>query len=128
MSKKVVFVDDSKAILASVDFAVEALVAEGKIEFVSFINPLELLEKAKSGELVYDMLFTDINMPQMNGFDLASNLKQIGALKQKPIIALTTENSNEMKQRGKEIGIAGWITKPFNEAKIVGAITKVLAL
>jgi len=127
MAKKVVFVDDSRAILASVDFAVSELVDEGKIEFQSFINPEELL-KAAQGGMVYDLLFTDINMPQMNGFELSAALKQIPTLKQKPIIALTTENSVEMKQRGKSIGIAGWITKPFNEAKVIGAIKKVLAV
>lgn len=128
MAKKVVFVDDSRAILASVDFAVNDLVDSGQIEFSSFINPEELLEKAKSGEVVYDMLFTDINMPQMNGFELSAELKKIPSLKQKPIIALTTENSSEMKQKGKSVGVAGWIAKPFNEAKVVGAIKKVLAL
>ena len=128
MSKKVVFVDDSKAILASVDFAVEDLVNSGIIEFESFINPQEALTKAQNGELVYDLLFTDINMPQMNGFELSEQLKAIPALKQKPIIALTTENSAQMKQRGKSIGIAGWITKPFNETKVVGAIKKVLGI
>lgn len=128
MAKKVVFVDDSKAILASVDFAVADLVKNGTIEFVTFINPADLLEKAQNGTLVYDMLFTDINMPQMNGFELSEALKQIPALKQKPIIALTTENSSDMKQKGKSIGIAGWITKPFNETKVIGAIKKVLAI
>ena len=128
MAKIVAFVDDSKAILASVDFAVADLVKGGDIEFITFINPEELLTKAKTGELVYDMLFTDINMPQMNGFELSEQLKAIPALKQKPIIALTTENSADMKQKGKSIGIAGWITKPFNETKVIGAIKKVLAI
>lgn len=128
MAKKVVFVDDSKAILASVDFAVVDLVKSGQIEFVTFINPAELLEQAQNGKLVYDMLFTDINMPQMNGFELSEALKKIPALKQKPIIALTTENSSDMKQKGKSVGIAGWITKPFNETKVIGAIKKVLGI
>lgn len=128
MGKKVVFVDDSRAILASVDFAVSELVQNGTIEFQTFLNPEELLEQAKSGSLTYDLLFTDINMPQMNGFELSAQLKAIPSLKQKPIIALTTENSAEMKQSGKSIGIAGWITKPFNEVKIIGAIKKVLAI
>lgn len=128
MAKKVVFVDDSKAILASVEFAVEELVNSGKIEFQTYIDPSELFEKIQNNEVSYDLLFTDINMPQMNGFDLAQKLKAIPQLKQKPIIALTTENSNEMKVKGKQIGIAGWITKPFNEAKVVGAVQKVLGL
>lgn len=128
MAKKVVFVDDSKAILASVDFAVEELVSSGKIEFETYLDPSEFLNKVQSKKVSYDLLFTDINMPQMTGFELSQSLKKIPELKQKPIIALTTENSNDMKIKGKQIGIAGWITKPFNEEKIVNAIKKILAL
>lgn len=128
MAKKVVFVDDSKAVLASVELAVEELVNAGRIEFFTFSNPVEFLEKAKLGAIEYDMLFTDINMPQMTGLDLAKNLKAIEALRQKPILALTTENSAEIKQAGKEIGIAGWVVKPFSNEKIVLAITKVLGI
>jgi two-component system chemotaxis response regulator CheY len=128
MSKKVVFVDDSKAVLASVELAVEELVNNKSIVFYTFSNPAEFLEKIKAGEIEYDMLFTDINMPQMTGLELAKSLKSIDSLRQKPILALTTENSAEMKQAGKEIGIAGWVVKPFSNEKIVMAVKKVLGI
>ena len=128
MAKKVVFVDDSKTVLATVQYAVEELVESGVIEFGTYINPVEFLELVKNGSVSYDLLFTDINMPQMSGLDLSRALKSIDTLKQKPIIALTTENSTEIKQIGKEIGIAGWIVKPFDEEKIVKAIKKILGL
>lgn len=128
MAKKIVFVDDSKTVLATVQYAVEELVEGGVIEFSTYINPVEFLELVKNGSVSYDLLFTDINMPQMSGLDLSRALKSIDTLKQKPIIALTTENSTEIKQIGKEIGIAGWIVKPFDEEKIVKAIKKILGL
>lgn len=128
MAKKVVFVDDSKTILVSVEMALEELVESGDITFEFFVNPLELLDAAKSGKLEYDLLFTDINMPEMNGLVLAENLKSIDSIKNKPIIALTTESSAEMKTKGKAIGIAGWVVKPFNDAKIVMAVKKVLGI
>nr|WP_321267071.1 response regulator [uncultured Sulfurimonas sp.] len=128
MSKKVVFVDDSKAVLASVELAVEELVNNKSIIFYTFSNPVEFLEKVKAGLMDYDMLFTDINMPQMTGLELARNLKSIDSLRQKPILALTTENSAEIKQTGKEIGIAGWVVKPFSNEKIVMAVKKVLGI
>ena len=109
-------------------YAVEELVEGGVIEFSTYINPVEFLELVKNGSVSYDLLFTDINMPQMSGLDLSRALKSIDTLKQKPIIALTTENSTEIKQIGKEIGIAGWIVKPFDEEKIVKAIKKILGL
>ncbi len=128
MAKKVVFVDDSKTILVSVEMALEELVESGAISFEFFTNPLELLESVKSAKLEYDLLFTDINMPEMNGLTLAENLKSIDNIKNKPIIALTTESSTEMKMKGKEIGIAGWVVKPFTDEKIVMAVKKVLGI
>ncbi len=128
MSKKVIFVDDSKTVLASVELAVEELVNEGLIDFTTYSNPLEFLQEIESNKISYDLLFTDINMPQMTGLELSKKLKSIDHIRQKPILALTTENSAEIKQVGKDIGIAGWVVKPFSNEKIVTAIKKVLGL
>ena len=128
MAKNVVFVDDSRTILISVEMALEDLVESGDINFNYYSNPLELLEDVKSGKVVYDLLFTDINMPEMNGMELATILKTLDSVKNKPILALTTENSPEMKQKGKSIGIAGWVVKPFSDKKIVMAVKKVLGI
>lgn len=128
MSKRVVFVDDSKTVLRSVELAVEELVDSGVIELITFSNPVEFLDEIKTGSFDYDLLFTDINMPQMNGLELSKQLKTIEAIKQRPILALTTENSTEIKQTGKEIGITGWVVKPFSEQKIIMAIKRVLRI
>lgn len=128
MSKKVIFVDDSKTVLASVELAVEELVEAGLIEFLTFDNPVEFLAEVEANRVSYDLLFTDINMPQMTGLELSTKLKSIASVRQKPILALTTENSAEIKQAGKDIGIAGWVVKPFSNDKIVMAIKKVLGL
>jgi two-component system chemotaxis response regulator CheY len=128
VAKRVIFVDDSKTILASVELAVEELIKDNLIEFTSYIDPLELIEDIKSEKITYDLLFTDINMPQMNGFELSHKLKSIIHIKQKPIIALTTESTTEMKIKGKNAGVAGWIVKPFNDKKIISAIQKVLGI
>ena len=128
MAKDVLFVDDSKTVLVSVEMALEELVESGDINFNYYSNPVELLEAVKDGTLTYDLLFTDINMPEMNGLELAQNLKAMDSIKNKPIIALTTESSPEMKQKGKSIGIAGWVVKPFSDKKIVMAVKKVLGI
>jgi len=128
MAKRVIFVDDSRTVLATVEMATEDLVKSGSIEFVTYENPAEFLEQIKSGNETYDLLFTDLNMPQMSGLDLAKQLKQIDSLKMKPILALTTENSPQIKAEGKAIGLTGWVAKPFSDAKIVGAIKKLLAI
>lgn len=127
MSKKVVFVDDSQTVLMSVDMAVSNLVENGIIEVFTFKNPLDLIEKIKEG-FVYDLLITDINMPQMNGFDLVKNMKTFDSVNKKPVLALTTEKSNEMKQMGKDSGINGWISKPFSPQKVEIGIKRVLKI
>ena len=128
MSKKVVFVDDSKTVLMSSKMIVKPLVDSGAIEFFEFENPLEFLEKVKNEGFIYDLVITDVNMPQMNGLDMAKELKSIPELRLKPILALTTENSPEKKQLAKEIGLAGWITKPFTPEKLLMGVKRVLKI
>jgi len=129
--KKVVFVDDSKTVLLTAEMAVKPLTDTGKVEFIGYENPLELLDDVKNGNLVYDLLITDINMPQMNGLDMAKELKfnpEYSSVKLKPILALTTETSAEKKKIAKEIGLAGWITKPFSPDKLLMGIKRVLRM
>ena len=127
MSKVVVFVDDSKTVLLTAQMIVKSLVEKGDLEFKSYENPLELLKDVENG-FSYDLLITDVNMPQMNGLDMAKELKSNPNLKSKPILALTTENAPEKKAKAKEIGLAGWITKPFSPDKLLMGIKRVLRL
>jgi two-component system chemotaxis response regulator CheY len=67
-------------------------------------------------------------MPQMNGLDMATELKQHPKLKLKPVLALTTENAPDLKAKAKEIGLTGWITKPFSNEKLIMGIKRVLRI
>ncbi len=128
MAKKVILVDDSKTILATAQMAVEELAASGVVEFKTYLNPEELLSNLKSGVESFDLLISDINMPQMNGLDLAREIKNDARFKQKPILILTTESSADMKQMGKDIGVTGWMVKPFSDEKLVKSIKMVLGI
>jgi two-component system chemotaxis response regulator CheY len=127
MAKIVVCVDDSATVLMTAQIALEDLISKGVVELKTFDNPLNALQDIKNG-LVYDLLITDINMPQMNGFDFAAKLKQTSSVRAKPIIALTTENSPNMKMQGKKVGLVGWITKPFTNDKLVMGIKRILRI
>ena len=127
MAKKVVLVDDSAAVLMIADEALEDLVEAGVIEFTTYDNPENVLSDVKNG-MVFDLLITDINMPQMTGFDLISQIKKIPAVRTKPAIALTTENSPDMKAQGKKVGLVGWLTKPFSDDKLQMSIKRVLRI
>lgn len=128
MSKKIILVDDSKTILATAEMALEDLVNSGVISLKTYINPAELRDALVGGTEDYDLLISDVNMPQLNGLDLASQLKQNDNFKNKPILILTTESSAEMKTKGKEIGVTGWLVKPFSDEKLVKAMKMVLGI
>ncbi len=127
MAKKIIVVDDSSTVLMTAQMALENLISQGVIELETFDNPQVAFDSVKNG-LEYDLCITDINMPQMNGFDLAKRLKLIPHVKAKPIIALTTENSPQMKAEGKTVGMVGWLTKPFTNDKLEMAIKRILRI
>ncbi|HLD24255.1 MAG TPA: response regulator [Sulfuricurvum sp.] len=128
MAKRVIIVDDSRAVIATAELALDSLISSGVIEFKSYLNPLELLGALQSGNENFDMLISDVNMPEMNGLDLARAIKADDRYKTKPIIVLTTESSEQMKMTGKEIGVTGWMVKPFNDEKLVKSIKMVLGV
>jgi two-component system chemotaxis response regulator CheY len=82
------------------------------------------LQKA-TGE-TFDMVLSDINMPNMNGMDLLRNLRQMAQYKFTPIVLVTTESQLEKKQEGKRAGATGWIVKPFEPEQLLAVIAKVL--
>ena len=126
--KKVILVDDSKTIIATAQMALEELVNSGQIDVAAYLNPVEMLEDVTAGRVDYDLAICDINMPQMNGLDLAAQLKADARFKNKPILMLTTESSAEMKAKGKAIGLTGWMVKPFSDEKLVKSIKMVLGI
>jgi len=123
--KKVVFVDDSKTVLLTAQMALQSLINDKKIELFTFENPLEFLDKVNNG-FVYDLLITDINMPQMNGLDMVKKVHENMDLELKPVLVLTTETSLEKKREARKLGISGWVTKPFTPDKLLMAIKRVL--
>lgn len=128
MSKHVILIDDSKTILATAEMTLEDMISKDMIELSRYLYIAELLDSLISGTEDYDLLISDINMAQMRGFDLASQLKSYDRLKNRPIVILTTESSSEMKARSKAIGVTGWMGKTFCDDKLVKAINIVLGL
>lgn len=76
-------------------------------------------------EVQPDLLITDINMPRMDGFGLIEAVRALPEFRGTPILVLSTEFSDEKKSRARESGATGWITKPFEAAKLGAAIRRV---
>jgi two-component system chemotaxis response regulator CheY len=121
--KKVMFVDDSATALSSTKIATGSM----DIEVKQFLSAPEALEEINSG-FVPDLIITDLYMPQMDGFEFLEEVRKIGSVKRTPVLMLTTEARDEMKQKGKALGLTGWIIKPFTSSQLKAAIAKVLRI
>jgi two-component system chemotaxis response regulator CheY len=71
-------------------------------------------------------VLTDQNMPRMDGISLTRKLRESPRFKATPILILTTESSDEMKQKGSAAGATGWLVKPFDPTKLIEVIGKVI--
>lgn len=85
------------------------------------VDALETIDAAAP-----DLIITDINMPRLDGFGLIEQLRVQDMYRTIPILVLTTESSDEKKQRARAAGATGWIVKPFDPEKLAAAIRRVL--
>jgi two-component system chemotaxis response regulator CheY len=79
-----------------------------------------------AGSSSFDLVITDVNMPEMDGLTLVRELRGMASYKHTPLLVLTTEASTERKMQGREAGATGWIVKPFNPDKLLATVAKVL--
>ena len=119
MSKTVLTVDDSRTMR---DMLMLALKDAGYrvVQAEDGVHGLEVLQAESP-----DIVITDINMPRMDGFGLIAEVRGQGR-RSLPILMLTTESSDEKKQRARDAGATGWIVKPFHPEKLAAAIRRVM--
>jgi len=82
------------------------------------------LEKARAKAV--NLVVTDLNMPGMNGLEFIRALRQLGPYRGIPIVFLTTESDDGLKQQAKAAGATGWITKPFKQEQLLAVAKKLL--
>ncbi len=94
----------------------QVLIAEDGVEAMSIAR-----------ENSFDLVLTDINMPNMNGISLVSKLRRLEAYASTPIIMLTTESADFKKDKAKRMGANGWLQKPFDPDRLIKAVNSTLA-
>jgi two-component system chemotaxis response regulator CheY len=113
MAKTVLCIDDSPTIRLLVKKTLEPLGYQ-ILEAEDGQKGLDLAAKN-----TVDFFLVDVNMPVMNGFECVKGLKA-------PVVFLTTESSEEKKAQGRQLGVNGWMVKPF-EAEALVKIVRMLA-
>ncbi len=117
---KILAVDDSASMRQMVSFTLKG----AGHDVVEAVDGVDALAKAKG--TTFDLVISDVNMPNMDGITLISELRALPAFKFTPMLMLTTESTGEKKQQGKAAGATGWIVKPFNPDQLLATIGKVL--
>lgn len=120
MAKKILIVDDS----ASVRMVARIALREKGYEVLEAANGREALDKL-SGERV-NLVVSDVNMPIMDGISFLKELKSRPSSKFVPVIMLTTEAGQDKMQEGRAAGAKAWITKPFQPATLLDAVSKLV--
>lgn len=123
MAKTILVVDDS----ASLRRVVAIALTGAGYEVIEACDGRDAIAKIGSlGAKKIHLIVSDVNMPNMDGITFVATIKQNPAFKFTPVIMLTTEGQDEMKDRGRAAGAKAWIIKPFNPAQMLNAVTKLI--
>jgi two-component system chemotaxis response regulator CheY len=118
--QSILAVDDSASMRQMVSFTLK----NAGFNVVEAVDGEDAWEKAAGRE--FSLVLTDQNMPRLDGISLTRRLREDPKFRRTPILILTTECSDQMKQAGRAAGATGWLVKPFDPAKLVEVIGKVI--
>lgn len=125
MERKILIVDDEAHIRLLMEQTLEELEDRG-VKILTADDGEQALEIIKAEKP--DLIFLDVMMPKMNGFDLCRVVKHELGMEDMYIIMLTAKGQEYDRQKGKEVGAEVYITKPFDPDEIVDKAVEVLGL
>ncbi|MGB8012751.1 MAG: response regulator [Terriglobales bacterium] len=118
--KRILTVDDSASVRQMVSFTLR----NAGYEVVEAVDGKDGLGKVSGGK--FDLIVTDLNMPNMDGIQLIAAVRQLPGYSFTPMLMLTTESQAEKKDAGRKAGATGWIVKPFNADQLIAVIQKLV--
>lgn len=120
---KVMIVDDSALVRQVIT---QAISRDPSIEVVATAqDPIFALEKLKT--LWPDVIVLDIEMPRMDGYELATTMKADPRFKDVPIVMITSRTGDKHRQRALEIGVQRYLGKPYQEPELMRNVFELLA-
>ncbi len=112
------------------DFSTMRRIVRGLLKEIGYANAEEAEDGAVALSMLkntkFDFVVSDINMPNMNGFDLLAAIKKDDALKHLPVLMVTAEARKEDIVRAAQDGAAGYIVKPFTKATLEEKVAKIM--
>jgi len=112
------------------DFSTMRRIVRNLLKEAGYANADEAEDGAaalqKLRNAAFDFVVTDINMPNMNGFELLTNIRQDASLKHLPVLMITAEARKEDIVMAAQAGASGYIVKPFTKATLEEKVGKIL--
>jgi two-component system, chemotaxis family, chemotaxis protein CheY len=120
MSKNILIVDDSMSIRQTLGLVLKS---EG-YSVTEAVDGKDAMSKLDGNK--FNLIISDVNMPNMDGIEFVKSVKQTSSHKFTPIIMLTTEGDENKKNEGRNAGVKAWIIKPFQPPALLSAVSKLL--
>jgi two-component system chemotaxis response regulator CheY len=120
MAKTVLTVDDSPSIRRMIAMTLR----DAGYEVIEAVDGQDGLEKATAR--VMDAIITDQNMPNLDGLGFIRALRRHPNGQGVPIVVLSTDSEDGLKQQAREAGALGWMVKPFSQEKLLAVVKKVV--
>lgn len=121
MTKRVLLVEDSQTMRGLIVSTLEQLEGIEVMEAPSGFFALKVLPREK-----FDLILTDINMPDINGLELVNFVKRTPQYKDTPIFIISTEGSERDRDKGMQLGANEYLVKPFDPEKLLVLVKKYL--
>ncbi len=121
LEKSILIVEDSSTTRALIKAIIEEMGDFQTVEASSGFDALKLLPTQE-----FDLVITDINMPDINGLELIHFMRNNPKYRNLPLIIVSTERSEEDKKRGMALGAMAYITKPFKAHELQEVIKQVI--
>lgn len=119
---KILVVDDSKVMR---EMIVACLRGVNGLDFIQAASGLEAIERLSLGS--FDLMFLDLNMPDIGGFEVVEFVRSQDTLKDLPIVIVTTRSEESTRTRALQLGASSFMTKPFDPAAVVAQLRTLLA-
>jgi len=123
MKQTIMIVDDSPTVLKFVSYSLK----NSGFRVITASDGMDAIEKISTQDTPIDMIITDLNMPNMDGYELIATLRRNEKFKITPIIILSSEEDEADKRKGSEAGADSYLTKPFKSSVLLYEVSKYLS-
>lgn len=118
MTTHILAIDDSRTIRTLLTMALEG----AGFKVTTAVDGVDGVQKFR--EANPDLVITDVNMPNKDGFGVIADIRSGAQNASVPVLVLSTESGASLKERARTAGATGWIVKPFEDAALIGVIRR----